>query len=293
MEIAILIVTRNRPEELVITLDKLSCLLDLSLHEVLVFIDGCKQTESLIAQYPWVHWECSVISIGASPARNALYKKAKGTIFIGLDDDAHPLSPDFIEQTQSVFSKDKQTGIIAFQEVRGVFLNDHEAMGHAISKVECYSTNDFVGCGFAIRKDVYNQTNGFPIWLDIYGEESCLGIEVLDLGYEIRYDNTIVINHRIDRLKRINQGRNYFRFEKQLKNTIYYYLVYFPNPFFKITKLLFHNFKKYGLANRTYFQLFWKSLFCAVKEFRYVLQFRKPVKGNTLQKMNSLRGIKY
>ncbi|MFV5698664.1 glycosyltransferase family 2 protein [Flavobacterium sp. ZT3R17] len=293
MEITVLIVTRNRPEELVITLDKLYCLLDLSLHEVLVFIDGCIQTSSLVDQYPWVHWECSAISLGASPARNALYKKAKGTVFIGLDDDAHPLSPDFIAQTQSVFSRDKQTGIIAFQEVRGVFLNDQEALQKAAPKVERYFTNDFVGCGFAVRKEVYNQTNGFPVWMDIYGEESCLGIEVLDLGYEIYYDNTIVVNHRVDKKKRLGQGRNYFRFEKQLKNTIYYYLVYFPNPFLKIVKLLFHNFKKYGLANRTYFQLFWKSLFCALKEFSQVIKYRKPVQQSTLQKMNNLRGIKY
>lgn len=293
MEIAILIVTRNRPKELVITLDKLSCLLDLSLHEVLVFIDGCEQTEALIEQYPWVHWESSSICLGASPARNALYKKAKGTIFIGLDDDAHPLSSDFIAETQRAFSREKKIGIVAFQEVRGVFLNDHEALQKAASKIECYPTNDFVGCGFAVKKEVYNQTNGFPVWMDIYGEESCLGIEVLDLGYEIHYDSTIIVNHRVDRLHRINLGRNYFRFEKQLKNSIYYYLVYFPNPFFKIVRLLFHNFKKYGLANRTYFQLFWKSLFCALKNFSQVMKFRKPVQQSTLQKMNNLRGIKY
>ena len=293
MEITILIVTRNRPKELAITLDKLSCLLDLSLHEVLVFIDGCVQTASLVEQYPWVHWEYSAISLGASPARNALYQKAKGAIFIGLDDDAHPLSPHFIAQTQSIFQEDKKVGIVAFQEVRGVFLNDEAALQKAAPKVERYSTNDFVGCGFAISQEVYNQTSGFPVWLDIYGEESCLGIEVLDLGYEIRYDNTIIVNHRVDRLQRINQGRNYFRFEKQLKNSIYYYLVYFPNPFLKIAKLLFHNFKKYGLANRIYFQLFWKSVFCALKEFSQVIKFRKPVQQSTLQKMNNLRGIKY
>lgn len=293
MEITVLIVTRNRPEELAITLDKLFCLLDLSLHEVLVFIDGCVQTASLVEQYPWVHWEYSAISLGASPARKALYKKAKGSIFIGLDDDAHPLSPHFIAQTQSIFHKDKKVGIVAYQEVRGVFLNDEAALQKAAPKVERYSTNDFVGCGFAISQEVYNKTNGFPVWLDIYGEESCLGIEVLDLGYEIRYDNTIIVNHRVDRLQRINQGRNYFRFEKQLKNSIYYYLVYFPNPFLKIAKLLFHNFKKYGLANRIYFQLFWKSLFCALKEFSQVIKFRKPVQQSTLQKMNNLRGIQY
>lgn len=293
MEIAVLIVTKNRPEELTITLDKLFRILDLTQHEVLVFIDGCKQTESLIVQYPWVRWEYATLSIGASPARKILYKIAKGTLFIGLDDDAHPLSPNFIAQTQNVFSKNKNIGIIAFQEIRGVFLNDQEALQQAASKVERYTTNDFVGCGFAIRKDVYNQTNGFPVWIDIYGEESCLGIEVLDLGYDIFYDNTIIVNHRVDRLRRINQGRNYFRFEKQLKNTVYYYLVYFPNPFFKISKLLFHNFKKYGLANRMYFQLFWKSLLCVLKEFRYVLRFRKPVQVSTLEKISRLRGIKY
>jgi GT2 family glycosyltransferase len=293
MEISLLIVTRNRPEELVITLDKLFKLIDLKRDEVLVFIDSCEKTESLIEQYPWVHWECSSICLGASPARNALYKKAKGTVFIGLDDDAHPLSTDFIVQIQSIFNEDKKIGIIAFQEVRGVFLNDQEALQMAAPKVERYLTNDFVGCGFAIRREVYNQTNGFPVWMDIYGEESCVGIEVLDLGYEIYYDNTIVVNHRVDRLQRIHLGRNYFRFEKQLKNTIYYYLVYFPNPFFKIVKLLFHNFKKYGLENRKYFQLFWKSIFCVIKEFRYVCTFRRQVKGSTLQKMNRLRGIKY
>lgn len=293
MEATILIVTKNRLEELVITLDKLFVLLDLKFHEVIVFIDGCKQTKSLIVQYPWVHWEYSEISIGASPARNVLYEKAKGNILIGLDDDAHPLSLNLVQQTQAVFDKDNKVGIIAFQEVRGVFLTDQEALQKALPKIERYYTNDFVGCGFAIKREVYLKTNGFPVWIDIYGEESCVGIEVLDLGYEIYYDNTIVVNHRVDRLKRINQGRNYFRFEKQLKNTIYYYLVYFPNPFFKITKLLFHNFKKYGLANRIYFQLFWKSVFCAIKESRYVLKFRKPVQLCTLQKINSLRGIKY
>jgi GT2 family glycosyltransferase len=140
---------------------------------------------------------------------------------------------------------------------------------------------------------VYDKTNGFPVWIDIYGEESCLGIEVLDLGFGIFYDNTIIVNHRVDRLKRINQGRNYFRFEKQLKNTVYYYLVYFPNPFYKIAKLLYHNFKKYGLQDKTYFKLFWKAIFCILKDFRFVLRFRNPVQKSTLQKMNRVRGIKY
>jgi GT2 family glycosyltransferase len=292
MELSILIVTRNRPDELEITLNKLFGLLNFSIHEILVFIDGCNKTEFLIKKYPWVKWENSKICISASPARNKLYKKAKGKIFIGLDDDAHPLSKDFIDKTQSVFLEDSKIGIVAFQEIRGVFISDYEALKNATTN-SVYRTNDFVGFGFAIRKEVYDMTNGFPVWLDIYGEESCLSIEVLDLGYEIEYNSSIVVNHRIDKNKRLNQGRNYFRFEKQLKNTIYYYIVYYPNPMLKIAKLLFHNFKKYALNNRRYFQLFWKSIFIAFKHIFYILKFRKPVQKITIQKIITLKGIKY
>jgi GT2 family glycosyltransferase len=293
MEVSILIVTKNRPDELEITLNKLLGLLDLSVHEVLVFIDGCKKTEMLITKYPWVQWENSEISISASPARNKLYKKAIGKIFIGLDDDAHPLSEDFITQTQSVFLENERIGIVAFQEIRGVFISDEEALIMAEPKMESYPTNDFIGCGFAIKNEVYDSTNGFPVWIDIYGEESCLAIEVLDLGYEIHYDNTIIVNHRVDKIKRLVQGRNYFRFEKQLKNTIYYYVVYYPNPMLKITRLLFHNFKKYGLHDLTYFKLFWGALFSVTKDLRAVLQFRKPLQKSTLAKIETLKGIKY
>jgi len=293
MEVSILIVTKNRPDELEITLNKLVVLLDLSMHEVLIFIDGCKKTEVLIAKYSWVQWENSKKSISASPARNKLYKKAKGNILIGLDDDAHPLSDHFIAKIQCAFLVDTKIGIIAFQEIRGIFVSDYEALGKSEVEIEKYKTNDFVGCGFAIRKEIYDKTNGFPVWIDIYGEESCLGIEVLDLGYEIHYDSTIIVNHRVDRQKRLGQGGNYFRFEKQLKNIIYFYVVYYPNPILKIAKLLFHNFRKYALNDFKYFQLFWKSIFIASKGIIQVGKHRKPVKKSTLQIIKSLKGIKY
>ncbi len=47
MDISFLIVTRNRPVDLRITLDTLKKMIDLDKHEVLVFIDGCEQTTSI------------------------------------------------------------------------------------------------------------------------------------------------------------------------------------------------------------------------------------------------------
>tara|TARA_R110002096_G_scaffold256795_2_gene450112 strand:+ start:3355 stop:4233 length:879 start_codon:yes stop_codon:yes gene_type:complete len=292
MQISFLIVTKNRPEDLRLTLKKLQALIDSSVDEVLVFIDNCKKTEAIVPGFDWVNWTISNESLSASPARNVLYKKAKGNIFIGLDDDSHPISEDFINKVQNEFGNNERLGILAFQEVRGLFESDEIAMQHAKLN-ESYFTKDFVGCGFAIRKMVYNATNGFPVWMSIYGEEPALALEILDLDYQILYAHYIVVNHRVDVQKRKLKGRNYFRFEHQLKNSIRYYLVYFPNPIMKIAKLLVHNFRKYALADFKYFKLFFKVCFSTLFEIFSILKYRKPVKKSTIRHRLTLRDLKY
>ncbi|MBU2952146.1 glycosyltransferase [Tamlana agarivorans] len=292
MQISFLIVTKNRPEDLAFTLNKLKSIIDLSNHEVLVFIDGCSRTETIVKDFEWVYWTISKESVSASPARNTLYKKAKGAIFIGLDDDAHPISTNFITSIQLEFSLNKNLGIIAFQEVRGVFNQDAEALLYAKER-NAYYTSDFVGCGFAIKKDVYIATNGFPVWIDIYGEEPALALEVLDLGFHILYQPQIKVNHRVDFEKRKLQGRNYFRFEKQLKNSISFYLVYYKSPFLKIVKLLVHNFKKYAVTDWQYFKSFVYVCVLAVLKLPSILSYRQPVKAGTLQTIKKLQGLNY
>ncbi len=293
MEVSILIVTKNRPNELRLTLNKLKSNINIAVHEVLVFIDGCSETEKLISEFDWVSWEVSEKSISASPARNKLYQKAIGKFFIGFDDDAHPVNADFIQLVNEKFNTDSEIGIIAFQEIKGVFNSDNEVLENSNRTKENYFVSDFIGSGFTIRKDVYQQTNGFPNWIDIYGEEPCLSIEVLDLGFKILYTSEIVVNHRVNRENRLLQGRNYFRFEKQLKNVFYYYLVYYPNPMLKIIKLLYHNFKKYGLKDFTYFRLYFKSIFIVIGNLFYILKYRKPVKTATLKRMRTFKSIQY
>lgn len=292
MQVSFLIVTKKRPNDLVFTLNKLKHFIDLSVHEVLVFIDGCIETEVVIERFEWVKWIVSKKSLGASPARNVLYKNAKGSIFIGLDDDAHPISSHFISTIENEFIKNEKLGIIAFKEIRGLFKSDAAAL-KLLKPEQTFFTNDFVGCGFAIKADVYNATNGFPVWMDIYGEESALAIEVLDLGFDILYQSSIVVNHRVDIEKRKQIGQNYFRFEKQLENTIKYYLVYYKYPIIKILKLLIHNFKKYALSDVVYFKLFFKVIFSVLFNVFGVLNFRKPVKKSTIQKKVSLPLLTY
>tara|TARA_R110000751_G_scaffold105046_4_gene200877 strand:+ start:97484 stop:98362 length:879 start_codon:yes stop_codon:yes gene_type:complete len=292
MQISFLIVTKNRPEDLALTLNKLNGLIDLTIHEVLVFIDGCLKTEAIISDYNWVQWTNYKKSISASPARNILYKKAKGAILIGLDDDAHPLSTNFIKDVEATFNTNKSIGVIAFQEVRGIFNTDEVALQHS-KNLEAYMTNDFVGCGFAIKKEVYDTTNGFPVWIDIYGEEPALALEVLDHGFTILYQPNIKVNHRVDVKKRKQQGRNYFRFERQFKNTLRYYIVYYPNPTKKIIKTLWHNFKKYAIEDHRYFRSFMVVFFTTLFKLPSILKYRQPVKKETIINKLKLKGLNY
>lgn len=295
MQASIFIVSKNRKKELEFTLQVLERYLDLSIHEVLVFLDGCSDNSELLQfQYNWVKWIVSEKSIGASAARYQLFQKAQGKLLIGLDDDAHPLSADFIVKTECILEKYPNVGIIAFQEIKGIFSSDEEALKQVnLKEVKEYYTNEFIGCGFAIRKEVYLATNGFPVWIDIYGEESCVSLEVMACGYDIIYSNTIKVNHRVNIAERKLNGQNYFRFGKQLKNTTYYYLVYYQFPLVKILKLFSHNFRKYALMDWKYFKIFFNTIFEVVRGVPSVLKYRSPVDKKVLKKIRSLSGLKF
>jgi GT2 family glycosyltransferase len=259
-----------------------------------VFLDGCTDESILLQEeYAWVKWFTSDKTIGASGARAILYPHAKGEFFIGLDDDAHPLEANFIVIVNDIFTAHPNVGVIAFQEIKGIFHSDAEVLQHKKQEVDEYLCCEFVGCGFAIRKEVYQATSGFPMWMDIYGEESCVSIEVLSNGSAILYTNRIAVNHRVNREKRFETGRNYYRFGRQLKNTVFYYLVYYPFPFLKIAKLLWHNFIKYACSDRRYFYIYFQSLFSAVTTLPKILSHRKPIDSEILKRIRQLPPPRY
>lgn len=294
MDVSILIVSKNRKQDLEKTLSIIEKCIDKKCHEIRVFLDGCTDGSEVLKNiFPWIHWEVVKETIGASIARNILYNKAVGSIFIGFDDDAHPLNTDFIQRVLKIFIKNPNIGIIAFEEVKGVFDTDERAIKSGTSNSIEFLTNEFIGCGFAIKKEVYEKTNGFPLWMDIYGEEACVAIEVLAKGYGIVYSNNIKVNHRIDKSKRKKAGKNYFRFEKQLINTTGYYIVYYKNPIFKIMKLYWHNFKKYALLDTKYFKLFFKTVLIAIFKTPYFLKYRNPIDSSVIIYSNKLITIKY
>ncbi len=291
MEASILIVSKNRKEELSKTLRILENYIDPTKHEIRVFLDGCTDNSKLLQdEFEYIHWFSSKESIGASKARNILYKTARGKLLFGFDDDAHPLQHNFIQVSEKLFHNNPATGILAFKEIKGVFEGDEHIPNELLISKPDLAVNDFIGCGFVVKNEIYKETRGFPTWIDIYGEEVCLALEVLDRGYNIVFTHKIQVNHRVDLEKRRFEGANYFRFGKQLKNTAYFYMVYYPFPLLlkKIARLYFLNFKKYALKDSRYFKEFWKASFINIFKFGKIWLERKPAKLKTLATFNKL-----
>ncbi len=296
MKASFLIVSKNRKEELSKTLKVLENYGEPGHYEIRVFLDGCTDgSESLKELFPDIHWITSDKSLGASRARNILYAKAKGELLFGFDDDAHPLQPDFVEIAQEIFDKNPIAGIIAFKEIKGVYDADHQIPRNLLKRSPDFLVKDFIACGFVIKRSVYNRTRGFPTWIDIYGEEVCLALETIAEGFDVLQTYRIQVNHRVDKKRRANSGANYFRFGKQLKNTAYFYLVYYPFPLFikKIGRLYFLNFQKYALKDRKYFQKFWAAFFSNTINSFNIWRVRKPVDWITLKKFNELSNPPY
>jgi GT2 family glycosyltransferase len=146
-----------------------------------------------------------------------------------------------------------------------------------------------VGCGFALRSDVYFMTDGFPTRVDIYGEESCLSLEIISKGFKILWTNSIMVHHRVNKNVRANSGRNHFRFTKQLRNVSLFYVVYYKNPYAKLFKLYFHNFKKYAVKDIQYFKGFFSAMGRFIVSVPSVLKYRSPIDKKYIEQRNKLK----
>ena len=84
----------------------------------------------------------------------------------------------------------------------------------------------FVGCGFAIRRDLFEQIGWFPEHFFLYQNEVDTAIRVLRCGYGIHYDPSCRVIHRESTVGRTSWRQVYF----PTRNTIWIIRRYFKMP---------------------------------------------------------------
>ncbi len=152
---------------------------------------------------------------------NKGFEISKGDIIIVLDDDSH-VEIDTIKRVKELFTNNKNLAIVAFK----IIDRDGKRFNtwHIPSKDVYQESFAFVGCGFAIRKDIFKEIGFYPGKFFIYHNEIAVAIKVKLLGYKIIYDPLCVAVHRTGGNQRDPSRRIYYT----LKNSLILIWMYYP-----------------------------------------------------------------
>ena len=152
---------------------------------------------------------------------NKGFEISKGDIIIVLDDDSH-VNADTINHVRESFSKEKDLGIIAFKIVNAH--GERFSTWHIPSQDVYQESFAFVGCGFAIRKDIFETIGFYPGEFFLYHNEISVAINVKLRGYRIIYNPLCVAVHRTSGQQRDPSRRIYYT----LKNSLVLIWTYYP-----------------------------------------------------------------
>jgi len=159
---------------------------------------------------------------------NMGFELAKGEIIIVLDDDSH-VEPETVLRVREVFLKNVGIAIVAFRIV------DKEGRRFDtwhIPKDDQYQESfAFVGCGFAIRKEIFREVGFYPRDFVLYHNEIYVALRVRSRGQKIVYDPLCVAFHRTSGQPRDPSRRIYYT----LKNSLT--LIWMIYPFMTVIYL--------------------------------------------------------
>jgi len=164
--------------------------------EIVVVANDCpsRLTKEIKSQFP----KTKVILLPANTGCfgfNVGYANAKGKYILSLDDDtsinkfaSDEIKSDTIEKIVNVFEKKPENvGIISI------------AAYNPKSKHYYFpSLDEFTGFqagGAAFRKELFNEVGYYDKDFFLWGEEDDFALRVLDAGYQIALEKTVVINH--------------------------------------------------------------------------------------------------
>ena len=221
----IVITTKNRKDDLELTLKKIDHLL--SRKEVVCIIcdDGSNDgTASFIqTKYPSIKFIQNQKSKGLIFSRNRLLELVKTEFAISLDDDAHFVTENPLESITKHFDQNPVCGLIALRVFWGL-----ESPVETVSNEEITHVKGFVGCAHVWRMKAWQGIPNYPEWFVFYGEEDFASFQLFKKGWEVHYVPEILVHHRVDIKARKNEKDYRLRLRRSLRSGWYLYMMFFP-----------------------------------------------------------------
>lgn len=157
-------------------------------------------------------------------AINRACEKASSRYLMVIDDDSHPVDASCLERIICTLDKNKKIGIIACRiesgsgkRVREWHIPDSDLFGPSPA---------FIGCGFAIRKDLFRRSGWFPKEFFLYQNELDTAIKARLAGFDIVFDPDCRVVHRFVPAGRTNARRVFY----PTRNSLWLIRKYFGFP---------------------------------------------------------------
>jgi glycosyltransferase involved in cell wall biosynthesis len=225
IKFSFLISTKNRCEDLLLTLNKIKHLLNQNVTCV-IFDDGSTDDtfEKVRVNFSNVTLLRNEKSKGYIYCRNKMLNETEADFVISLDDDAHFLTEDPIEIISGYFRNNPSCGLIATRIFWGKETPENTNSAETTQTVKSY-----IGCGHIWRIKAWRDIPDYPEWFEFYGEENFASLQLFKKNWEIHYIPQLLVQHRVDMDERAKLSKDIaFRYRRAIRADWYTYFMLFP-----------------------------------------------------------------
>ena len=277
--LSFIIITYNRPDDALELLQNIAGLDEASglLREIIIVNNRSSASYKMVEDYiqsqttlPFKYIEAPD-NLGVAKGRNYAIQFATAPILILLDDDAVLQNKDALKQTLLAFDQrpegystiDRETAIVSFKVLYYDTLQmqqnglPHKKYNKYKDKHSFY-TYYYAGGAHAIKREVLEQTGYYPEDFFYGMEEYDLAYRIINRGYAIQYNESIVMLHKESPLGRKPTNEKLKMMWVNKSKVAWRYL---PKIYFYSTALLwsFQYLRKTGFNLKQYFRA-WKTI---------------------------------
>ena len=282
----ILITTRNRPEDIVLTVSNLLPFIDKGV-QLLIYDDASFQrVEDLLPSHQNIIIYREEIPSGYLKARNFLMSVVKSSFAVIIDDDAHFLLLDFEEKVENHFNNNPRCGAITFRIYWG-----HKPPEDLCSKSKFSRVRSFVGCGHAFRLTAWRDIKSYPEWYLFYGEEEYASLKLFKKNWQVHYLPQVLVQHRVNNKERAKNEDYGYRIRRSLSAGWYNYFLFAPFRLLvrRVSYSAFHFINSKVLNGKfSNTRIFLLSVADIFLNFKKILKNRKPL---TLEEFSEYESI--
>ncbi len=208
---------------------------------------------------------------GVCESRNHAVRMATAPLIVFMDSDSLLETDGGLDLVRQRFADDPAIGALNFEilDHRGNVCWPYARNQSAWSRRE-FDITRIDGCGFAIRKDVFEKAGGFPLHFGYGAEEHYLARRCISDGFRVVYFPSVTVTHL-----HVPGGRTSDQFATMMRNHIWMPLELFRMPWALVSaaRMLLSYARDAGSEGRM--RDFWLGLKWTFRDFRW--SRRKPM----------------